>query len=40
MKHGFTNDHVNGNDDSVAKHSEDEEDDWNSLQRRGVHSED
>jgi hypothetical protein len=40
VKCGFSNDHVSSNDDIAIKLTEDEEDDWNSLQPLGVQSED
>jgi hypothetical protein len=40
VKCGFYIDHVGSIDNSAVKHSEDEEDDWHSLQPRGVQSED
>jgi hypothetical protein len=36
VKCGFSNDHVSSNDGSAVKLSEDEEDDWHSLQPLGV----
>jgi hypothetical protein len=40
VKCGFSVDHVSRNDDNVMKLSEDEEDDWHSLQPHGVQFED
>jgi hypothetical protein len=39
VKCGFSIDHVSSNDDSAVILSEDEEDDWQSLQALGVQSE-
>jgi hypothetical protein len=40
VKFGFSTDHVSSNNDSAVKLSEDEENDWHSLQPLGVQSED
>jgi hypothetical protein len=40
VKRGFSTDHVKSNDDSAVKLTEDEEDDWHSLQCLGVQFED
>jgi hypothetical protein len=40
VKCGFSVDHASSNDDSAVKLTEDEEDDWHSVQPRGVQFED
>jgi hypothetical protein len=40
VKCDFSNGHVSSNDDSAVRLSEDEEDDWYSLQPLGMQSED
>jgi hypothetical protein len=40
LRSGFSLDHVSSNDDSAVKLTENEEDDWHSLQSLGVQSQD